>query len=106
MSGKAATWRTLRRLPYGWQSPPERPDGPVPVAQDRVKRRGVFEGKRIVTNGKIVEVYPRKASSRTFFRWVARIRWSDGARNEIRIERLLPRRWGWLVISKGKKVWL
>ncbi len=105
MSGSASTWRTIRRVPSGWNDPPPRPKGPVPVTGDQVTRRGVFEGKRLTTTGKIIEVYARKGSCLTRYRWLARIRWRDGSRNEIRIEHLLPDRGNWIVVAQGKVAW-
>ena len=106
MPGSASTWRNLKRLPRSWTPPPPLPDGKVPVKGDLVVRRGVLEGKVVLTLGAVFDVYPRKANSCTFFRWLAKVLWSDGTETQIRVEKLLRRRDYWLQVAEGKKVWL
>ena len=76
-----------------------------PTLGDKVKRRGVFEGKRRTNVGTIVKIFPRKANSCKFCRWVARVSWDDATVSVPRIEWLLRRRYGWLLISKGDLRW-
>lgn len=104
MSGSAATWRTISRVPESWTAP-SRPAGLVPVADDVVTRVGVFEGKRETAIGRILEVYARKANSRGVFRWLAKISWMDGSQTQVRVERLIADGDGWMQITEGKKVW-
>lgn len=105
MPGSAQSWRTIRRVP-GWDPPPPRPPGQQPVSGDLVVLRGVFMGKVELLHGTIQEVYARKGHCIAGYRWLAKINWKDGSKNQIRVERLIPGEDYWTVVAEGKKVWL
>lgn len=99
------TWRAPSWIPPGWKGPPPIPRGFRPNKSHKVTLRGIFEGKRRVLSGKILEVYARKGNGRASFQWYARVRWNDGTRSEVQIEKLMRRLGGWLLVREGKLTW-
>jgi hypothetical protein len=76
-----------------------------PTPGEAIARRGVFRGQVELLFGRVLEVFPHRASGRRIFRWSAKVLWQDGTITHPRLSWLEFKRFGWLQLAEGRSQW-